>query len=74
MPRIPKRVGVLLESRRPSRTPGDPDPVVVIVRVTGTVVVDAVKVTVEGLKLQLLFGGKFEHTDGERVAVPVRPF
>ena len=32
----------------------DPDPVVVIVRVTGTVVVEAVKVTVDGLKLQVL--------------------
>jgi hypothetical protein len=32
----------------------DPDPVVVIVRVTGTVVVEDVKVTVEGLKLQVL--------------------
>src|ERR1700722_6367747 len=52
----------------------DPDAVVVIVRVTGTVVVDDVKVTVEGLKLQVLYGGKFEHIEGERVPVPVKPF
>ena len=51
-----------------------PDPVVVIVRVTGIVVVDDVKVTVEGLKLQVLYGGKFEHIEGERVPMPVKPF
>ena len=32
----------------------DPDPVVVIVRVTGNVVVEEVNVTVDGLKLQVL--------------------
>jgi hypothetical protein len=32
----------------------DPDPVVVIVRVTGIIVVEAVKVTVDGLKLHVL--------------------
>jgi len=47
---------------------------VVIVRVTGTVVVEDVKVTLPGLKLQLLLDGKFEHIDGESVAEPVNPF
>lgn len=45
----------------------------VTVRVTGTVVVDEFRVTVAGLKLQLLSGGKFEHIDGESVAEPVNP-
>lgn len=52
----------------------DPDPVVMIVKVTGTVVVDEVNVTVEGLKLQMLFGGKLEHIDDVSVPVPVKPF
>jgi len=64
---------VLGESCRPDEA-AEPEPVVVIVRVTGIVVVDELKVTVEGLKLQVLCGGKFEHIDGERVPVPVRPF
>lgn len=42
------------EARRRTDDAEEPDPVVVIVRVTGTIVVDAVKVTVEGLKLQVL--------------------
>ena len=37
-------------------------------------VVDEVKATVDGLKLQLLSDGKFEHMEDERVAEPVRPF
>jgi len=48
--------------------------VVVIVRVTGTVAVDEVKVNVAGLKLQLLFGGKPEHIEGVSWAEPVNPF
>lgn len=44
-----------------------------MVRVTGTLVED-VNATVAGLKLQLLFGGKFEHIVGVRVADPVKPF
>ncbi len=48
--------------------------VVAIVKVTGTVVVEDVRVTLAGLKLQLLFGGKFEHIDAESVAEPVKPF
>ena len=48
--------------------------VVVTVRVTGTLVVEEANVTVAGLKLQLLLGGKFEHIVGERVAEPVKPF
>ena len=47
--------------------------VVFTVIVTG-VVVEEVKLTVAGLKLQLLSGGKFKHMDGESVAEPVRPF
>jgi ribosomal protein L24 len=47
--------------------------VVVNVRVTGTVVVEGVNVTVVGLKAQLLSGGRFEHMDGERVVEPVKP-
>ena len=50
------------------------EPVVEIVSVTGTVVVAEVKVTVAGLKLQLLFGGKLEHIVGESVAEPANPF
>jgi hypothetical protein len=48
--------------------------VVVIVRVTAVLVMEDVKVTLAGLKLQLLFDGKFEHIDGESVAEPVKPF
>jgi hypothetical protein len=46
-------------------------PVVVIVRVTGTLVVEAVSVTVLGLKLQVLFGGSPAHMDGDRVPDPI---
>jgi hypothetical protein len=46
----------------------------VIVRVTGTVVLDEVNVTVLGLKLQLVFGGREEHVDGKSAAEPTRPF
>jgi hypothetical protein len=46
--------------------------VVAIVRVTGTVVVEEVKLTVEGLKLQVLSGGKLEHTEDDRAAEPVK--
>jgi|HubBroStandDraft_5_1064220.scaffolds.fasta_scaffold205192_1 hypothetical protein len=48
--------------------------VVVIVSVIGTAVVEEVKVTDAGLKLQVLFGGKFEHMVGERSVEPVKPF
>jgi len=48
--------------------------VVVIVRATGTVVVEDVKLTLAGLKLQAVFGGKLEHIDGESVAEPVKVF
>jgi len=49
----------------------EPGAVVVIVRVTGTVVVDEVNVTVEGLKLQLLSDRRLEHIDGKSMAEPV---
>ena len=42
--------------------------------VTVKVVVDDVKATVEGVKLQLLFGGMFAQIDGERVPLPVKAF
>jgi hypothetical protein len=47
---------------------------VVIVSVTGTLVMDEVKLTVEGLKLQALSGGKAEHVEEISVAEPVKPF
>jgi hypothetical protein len=47
---------------------------VVIVSVTGAVDAEGVNVTVAGLKMQMLFGGRFEHIDGERVTEPVKPF
>jgi hypothetical protein len=47
--------------------------VVAIVRVTGTVVVEDVKLTLAGLKVQLLFDGRFEHIDGVSVVEPVKP-
>jgi hypothetical protein len=47
---------------------------VAMVRVTGTVVFDEVKLTLVGLKLQLLCGGRDEHIDGDKVAEPVNPF
>src|SRR5215470_9902111 len=47
--------------------------VVETVRVTSTVVVEDVKLTVEGLKLQLLCGGRLEHIEGDRAAEPVNP-
>lgn len=50
------------------------DPVVVMVNVTGTLVVDGVKFTVAGLKLQVLCGGKFVHMAELRVVDPVNPF
>jgi len=59
---------------RPANGMAELEAVVVIVRVTGTVVVEDVKVTLPGLKLQLLFAGRFEHIDGESVAEPVNPF
>jgi hypothetical protein len=59
---------------RPAIGMAELEAVVVIVRVTGTVVVEDVKVTLAGLKLQLLFTGRFEHIDGESVAEPVKPF
>lgn len=49
-------------------------PLVVIVNVTGTLVTLEVKVTLAGLKLQVLFGGRFEHIAGESVVDPVSPF
>jgi hypothetical protein len=48
--------------------------VVAIVRVTGTVVVEDVRLTIEGLKLQVLPNGKLEHIDGDSAAEPVKPF
>ena len=48
--------------------------VVATVRVTSTVVVEEVKLTVDGLKLQLLSDGKLEHIEGVRAAEPVKPF
>lgn len=48
--------------------------VVLIVNVTGTVVVDELNATVDGLKLQVLCGGRFVHMDGMSVADPVMPF
>jgi hypothetical protein len=48
--------------------------VVVTVRVTVAVVVDEVNVRVEGLKLQLLCGGRYRHSEGESVAEPAKPF
>jgi hypothetical protein len=48
--------------------------VVVIVRVTGTVVVDDVNSTLAALKLQALSNGKPEQIDGESVPKPVNPF
>jgi len=44
-----------------------------IVRVTGTVVVDDVNVTIAGLKVQMLSGGKLEHVEEERVVEPDSP-
>lgn len=49
-------------------------PVVLMVNVTGTVVVDDVKFTVVGLKLHVLCGGRFEHMAELRVVDPVNPF
>lgn len=45
---------------------------VLIVRVTGTDVVVDVKVTVAGLKLQLLSGGRLKQSDAHSVADPVK--
>ena len=43
------------------------------VSLTVTLLVDEVKATVEGLKLQVLCGGKFAHKLGVRVVEPVKP-
>ena len=48
--------------------------VVVIIRFTGTVVVEEVNVTVAGLKAQLPFGGKFEHIEDKSETEPEKPF
>jgi hypothetical protein len=48
--------------------------VVVTVMVTGTVVVDEVNVTVDGLKLQVVSDGRLLHAADVRVADPVMPF
>jgi hypothetical protein len=48
--------------------------VVEMVSVTGTVVVDELKVTFAGLKLQVLSGGKPMHNSGESGKVPAKPF
>ena len=47
--------------------------VVVIVRVTGIDVVEDVKLTLAGLKLQAVSAGKFEHIAGESMVEPVKP-
>lgn len=47
--------------------------VVLIVRVTKTFVTNDVNVTLAGLKLQVLCGGRFEHADGDNVVDPVNP-
>ena len=49
-------------------------PLVVMAKVTGTLAVDEVNAMIVGLKLQVLCGGKLEHTEGESVAEPVNPF
>ena len=51
----------------------EPEAVVVTVRVTGTVVVEEVKLMLAGLKLQALPAGKLEHIDGVSVVDPVNP-
>jgi hypothetical protein len=47
---------------------------VLTVIVTGTVVAEEVKATIDGLKLQALSDGKLEHIDEVRSAEPVSPF
>lgn len=49
-------------------------PFVETVNVTGTLVVEEVKATVVGLKLQVLCGGRYEQAVGESVPEPVKPF
>jgi hypothetical protein len=48
--------------------------VVLMVKVTGTFMVEELSVTVEVLKVQVLLGGKFEHNEDESAAEPVNPF
>ena len=47
---------------------------VLTVSVTGTVVIDDVKATVEGLKLQALSEGRCEHKLGVSAVEPAKPF
>ena len=42
--------------------------------VTGTLVTDEVNVTVAGMKLQLLFGGRLMQIEGDKEPDPVNPF
>jgi hypothetical protein len=51
---VPSKVRPVLDAIRRALDAVAPDPVVAIVSVTGTDVVEAVKVTVAGLKLQVL--------------------
>ena len=44
-----------------------------IVRFTGTVIVEAVKLMLVGLKLHALSGGRLPHIDGVSVVEPVKP-
>lgn len=60
--------------RRPAHEARALAAVVVTMRVTGTLVMDDVKLKAEGLKLQALSAGRPEHVEGESVAEPVRPF
>jgi hypothetical protein len=47
---------------------------VLTVRVTATVFTDELKATVEGLKLQVLSEGRFEHELDVSALEPVKPF
>lgn len=52
----------------------EPVALVVTVSVTGTLLVEELNVTLEGLKLQLLSGGKPRQIEGDSAKLSVRPF